>query len=142
MVVKCLTQMLYSPRLKTNVKDLAAELNLSVDDLLKLASEKLTGGVTGKGKNTWYSAEATDILRLAKDAPMAVADKLKGLVIAPCRNPTWVYVKIDGIDGKRLVHISRRYTGMLIGKRIAIEAITDISGTTYRHDTTAPRSDS
>ncbi len=126
--------------MKTNVKVLADKMNLTVDDLLKLASQKLTTGVTGTGKNTWFSQEATETLLLAKEAPMAVSDKLKGLVLHAARNPTWVYAKIDGIDGKKLVHISRRYTGMLIGKRIPIEAITDDKGTTYRHDTTETRS--
>lgn len=115
-------------------------MKLSVDELLELASKKLTRGVSKIGKNTYFSEEAVDTLRLAGDAPLAVADKLNGLVIAPCRNPTWVYAKIDGIDGKRLVHISRRYTGMLIGKYIPIEAITDANGTTYRHDTNGARS--
>lgn len=114
-------------------------MGLSVDEVLDLASKKLTSGVTGAGKNTWYSHEATETLKLAREAPLAVSDKLKGLVLAPCRNPTWVYAKIDGIDGKRLVHISRRYTGLLIGKRIPIEAITDANGTTYRHDTGGTR---
>ena len=126
--------------MKTNVKDLAKQMDMSVDDLLKLASRKLTTGVTGKGKNTWFSGEAVELLRLAKEVPLAISDKTRGLVIYAARNPTWVYAKIDGIDGKRLVHISRRHAGMLIGKRIPIEAITDVNGTTYRHDTTGTRS--
>ena len=126
--------------MKTNVKVLAKKMNLTVDDLLALASQKLTNGVTGTGKSTWFSHEATEILMLANEAPMAVSDKLKGMVLHAARNPTWVYAKIDGIDGKRLVHISRRYTGQLIGKHIPIEAITDDKGTTYRHDTTGTRS--
>ncbi len=120
--------------MKTNVKDVAKKLGLTVDETLALASSKLTDGVTGKGKSTWFSPEAVDILSLAREAPMALADKLRGVVLGPCRNPTWVYAKIDNLEGKKLVHISRRHVGALIGKRIPIEAITDDKGTTYRHD--------
>jgi len=115
-------------------------MGIKVDDLLVLAAKKLTDGVTGTGKRTWFSSEAVEILKLANDAPLAVADKTWGLVLSGARNPTWVYAKIDALDGKRLVHISRRYVGALVGKRIPIEVITDANGTTYRHDTTGTRS--
>ena len=75
-----------------------------------------------------------EILRVAVTAPLALPTILRGQVVHPARNPRWLYVKIDGIEGKHPVAIPRKLRGMLMGKRIPIEAITDASGgTTYRH---------
>jgi hypothetical protein len=104
--------------------------------LVKLKREKLSPGqYTGYGKNTWLTVDGAETLRLAVDAPLAVPTKLRGIVIRDAQNPRWVYVKLEGVDGKVPVAIPRRLRGMLAGKNISIDAITDAQGgTTYRHE--------
>jgi hypothetical protein len=59
---------------------------------------------------------------------------LQAVVISQARNPQWVFAKIDNLDGKYAVAIPRKLSGKLEGKRINVEAITDDTGTTYRHE--------
>ena len=58
-----------------------------------------------------------------------------GTVISQAKNPQWVYVKIQGLEGKHPVIIPRRLSGKLDGKQIKVEAITDVTGTSYRYVT-------
>lgn len=121
--------------MKTNIKKLAAELNLTVEELLAISSAKLTAGVTGVGKNTWFEAEAVEAIKLAVEVPALMPSKLVGKVKRFARNPSWVYVKIDGVDPVVPVAVPRRLRDRMLGKVIPIEAISDGSGeTTYRYD--------
>lgn len=120
---------------KIQITELAKELGHDVEKLIKLKNEKLTNAhFKGFGKNTWLNEDGADLLRLAVAAPLAVPDRLLGLVLHEAQNPRWVYVKIDGIEGKKPVLIHRRYRGRMLGKRIAINQITDDKGTTYIHN--------
>lgn len=65
--------------------------------------------------------------------PPKKAGVIQGVCIAQAKNPQWIYVKLDGIEGKWPVVIPRRLTGKLEGKRITVEAITDATGTSYRY---------
>ena len=121
---------------KIKITELAAELDMDVDKLIKLKMEKLgPQHFKGYGKNTWLTHEGANLLRIANIAPLAVPNKLWGTVLNTCRNPAWLSVKIDGIEGRQPVRIPRRKVGLLIGKRILIDAITDANGgTTYQHE--------
>jgi len=59
---------------------------------------------------------------------------LRAVVQSQARNPQWVFASIDGVEGKCVVAIPRRFTGKLDGKVINVEAIKDETGTTYRHE--------
>lgn len=117
------------------IKEMADELGKPVDELVKLKNEKLLKGqYMGFGRNTKFTEEGARLLRLAVEAPLAVPDKLRAVVLYGARNPRWVYARIEGRDGKVPVAIPRKLRGFLDGKRIEVEAITDANGeTTYRH---------
>ena len=87
----------------------------------------------GVGKNTWFNETGITKIRLAIEIPLAVPDQLVGMVLSNAKNPNWVYCDITGIGGKKPVAIPRRLRGKLLNKRIPIHAITDATGTTYRH---------
>lgn len=118
------------------IKKLAEELGKSVDELVKLKSQKLTKeDYIGFGKNTKFTERGAELMRLAFEVPLAVPNKFAATVIVEARNPRWVYAKIDGKEGKWPVAIPRKLRGKLLGKRILIDAITDAAGgTTYRHE--------
>lgn len=119
--------------MKIKITDLAEQLGTSVNELI-LLKEKLTPEQwTGRGKNTWFTEEAADILRLALDIPEIVPDRMQGVVLYQARNPNYVFVKLNGKDGKVPVCIPRRLRDMLTGKRINVEAIIDERGTSYRY---------
>ena len=63
---------------------------------------------------------------------------LRAVVKSQARNPQWVFAAIDGIEGKCVVAIPRRFTGKLEGKVINVEVIKDETGTSYRHEFLAP----
>lgn len=110
----------------------ALELRTTVNALL-LLKEKLTPEQwSGSGKNTWFTDEAVDILRMAQVIPEVVPNRMQGIVLRPAKNPNYLYVKLDGVEGKVPVCIPRKMRDKLDGKRINVEAITDARGTTYR----------
>jgi hypothetical protein len=124
---------------KLNIKDLAAELGLPVEEAIQLATTRLTADeYRGKGKNIWLTHEAAETLRLAVDMPPAVPIIYKGYVLKAAPNPRWVYAQIKALDGKRPVAIPARLRGKLVGKTIEIEAITDAKGTTFRYASQRP----
>lgn len=121
--------------MKTKLTELAVELDYDFNKLLKLKNEKLEPHeVTGTGKNTWVTPEGRAKLEVAVLAPPAVPNVLEGCVITTAPNRKWVYCKIEGIEGKHPVMISNKMVAeRYIGKKIPIHAITDKTGTTYRH---------
>lgn len=119
---------------KIQITELAVQLGVDVEKLIKLKNEKLTKTqYKGTGKNTWLTDEGADELKLALECPLAVPTRLMGTVLYRARNPRWVFVKIDGEDGKWPVLIHRRECGRILNKRIAINKITDNAGTTFIH---------
>ena len=100
--------------MKIRLSEIARQGHYVWDELLALAKEKLSDDmITGVGKNTWISEEGQDILADAVDIPEATPTHYKGEVIKVAPN-------------KKLAH-------KLVGKIILIEAIKDVSGTSYRY---------
>jgi len=114
---------------------LAEELGKNVDELLKLKNTKVPKAHTsGYGAKTKLDEEAERIIQQAVEAPLTVPDHLYGTVISDAQNNRWVWVKIEGMPNRHLCLVPRKLRGMLVGKRIAIHAITDANGaTTFRH---------
>jgi hypothetical protein len=55
-------------------------------------------------------------------------------VLKQAINPQWIYCVSNELDlGCIHVAIPRRMTNKLVGKNIQVEAITDITGTSYRY---------
>ena len=55
-------------------------------------------------------------------------------VLKQAINPQWIYCVSNELDlGRIHVAIPRRLTNKLVGKNIQVEAITDITGTSYRY---------
>ena len=119
--------------MKIKITDLANQLGAGVNELLAL-KEKLTEEQwSGRGKNTWFTEDAVEVLRVALDIPEIVPNKARGLVLFSAKNPNYVYVKLHGKDGKVPVCIPRRMRDKLDGKNINVEIITDDTGTSYRY---------
>lgn len=116
-------------------KDLAKELGLSFPELAAMRDERLTEEhyFVRDGKRFFTEAGA-EVLRLAKEVPLAVPKKLRGVVVRPARNARYVYVKFAGQDAVVPVAIPRRLFGKLLHKQITVDVITDAQGgTSYRH---------
>jgi hypothetical protein len=55
-------------------------------------------------------------------------------VLKQAINPQWIYCVSNELDlGRIHVAIPRRMTNKLVSKNIQVEAITDITGTSYRY---------
>lgn len=122
--------------INTPVIALADKLGVPVNKLLEIKNLKLEKGkhYTGYGKNTYFTPEGVSQIELALEIPLAVPDKVNGVVLHAAKNPDWVMTKLEHQEGKVPVKIGRKFRDKLIGKRILIDAITDASGrTTYRH---------
>lgn len=117
------------------IKQLADELGKDIEELIKLKNEKVPKAHTsGYGKNTKLDEEGERLVRQALEAPLTVPDYLHGKVLADANNNRWVWVKIEGRENRHLCLVPRKLRGKLVGKRIAIHAITDATGaTTFRH---------
>ena len=123
--------------INTPVIALADKLGVPVNKLLEIKNLKLVKGdhYTGYGKNTYFTPKGVEEVELALEIPLAVPDKLNGVVLHPARNPDWVMARLEHQDGKIPVKIGRKFRGKLIGKRILIDAIKDATGAiTYRHE--------
>jgi hypothetical protein len=119
--------------MKIKIDQMAGQLGTTVNELL-LLKEKLTEEQwSGRGKNTWFTEDAVEVLRMALDIPEIVPNKARGRVLFGAKNPNYVYVKLDGKDGKVPVCIPRRMQNRLDGKNINVEIITDETGTSYRY---------
>lgn len=122
--------------INTPIIALADKLGHPVNKLLEIKNLKLVKGhhYTGYGKNTYFTPEGVAEIEVALQIPLAVPDKMNGVVLRPAKNPDWVMVELEHKDGKVPVKIGRKFRGKLIGKRILIDAIKDATGAiTYRH---------
>lgn len=119
---------------KARIDRLAKEWGIDADRLLLLANEKLADEMmTGRLKTTWIDEEGQKILKDAAHISECVPKHYNGYVIKAAANPSYVYAFIDEIKQKVPVVVKRRWRGRLTGKNILIEAIKDVSGTSYRH---------
>ena len=107
--------------------------NYSFEESLQIAKEKLEKSMmTGSKKNTWINAEGADILRTALHVPEIVPNHWKGQVIRFAPNKSYVYCKLEGLDGVVPVIVPRRFREHMLGKRINIEEIND-GNPSYRY---------
>lgn len=119
---------------RKNVKELAQQHGVTVEKLLETIYDKLPPeGYVGKGKNTWVNQDQLDTIKLATEALLVVPACISGRVKKLALNPRWVYCLIDGMENLKPVMVPSRLRDRILGKNIAIEAITDATGTSYRY---------
>jgi hypothetical protein len=119
---------------KARIDRLAKEWRVDVEELLSLATDKLSDKMmTGKMKTTWINEEGQYILKDSLDVPECVPKHYEGKVIKSAANPSYVYAFIKEIKLKVPVVVQRRWRGRLKGKNILIEEIEDVNGKSYRH---------
>ncbi len=119
--------------MKTKLTKVANAWQMPFDDLIVYVGQKVSPQhVSGTGRSTWLTEEGMEELTIALQAPSAVPDVLYATVKRPANNLKWVWAVIEGV-GQHTVFIPRKLRGKLIGKRIPVHAITDTTGTTYRH---------
>jgi len=120
--------------MKIRLSEIARQGHYVWDELLSLAKEKLSDDmITGVGKNTWISEEGQDILADAVDVPEATPVHYRGQVIKVAPNKKYVYAYIRENRMKVPVLVPKKLAHKLVGKIILIEAIKDVSGTSYRY---------
>ena len=120
--------------MKIRLSEIARQGHYVWDELLALAKEKLSDDmITGVGKNTWISEEGQDILADAVDVPEATPVHYRGQVIKVAPNKKYVYAYIRDNRMKVPVLVPKKLAHKLVGKIILIEAIKDVSGTSYRY---------
>ena len=121
--------------MKIRCNELAKEMGIEVAWLLERAERVLQPiHSKGKGGNTWFTEDGADLLRQSKESPLTVAYRHKAFGIKTAPNPRWLYCTIEDLDGKIPVAIPRKMKNRLVGKYFIVEAIKDITGTTYRHE--------
>jgi hypothetical protein len=120
---------------KVRIGLLADELEAEVDELITLAKSKLCASMmTGRGgKALWINEDGQEILRRAVDIPEIVPKHYKGYVLKPAANPRYVYAYIKEIESRVPVCVPRKLKKFLVGKNVAIEAIEDATGVSYRY---------
>ena len=120
--------------MKIRLSELARQGHYEWDALLALAKEKLSEDmITGVGRNTWISEEGQDILADAIDVPEATPAHYKGKVLKVAPHKKYVYAYIRENSRKVPVLVPKTVSTTLVGKTILIEAIQDVSGTSYRY---------
>jgi hypothetical protein len=121
--------------MKTKCTALAEEMKIDVEQLLAQAAKVIKPGMsTGKGKNTWFTEAGTDLIRQSEESPLTVAHRYEAYGVKTAPNPRWLYCTIDTFKGKIPVAIPRKMQDRLVGKYFTVEAIKDIKGTTFRHE--------
>jgi hypothetical protein len=110
-------------------------MKIDVEQLLAQAAKVIKPGMsTGKGKNTWFTEAGTDLIRQSEESPLTVAHRYEAYGVKTAPNPRWLYCTIDTFKGKIPVAIPRKMQDRLVGKHFTVEAIQDIKGTTFRHE--------
>lgn len=122
---------------KKSLGELARTFDIDKKELFELVKSKLPVEAWHqiKGLNIQITPEGQDILQAAAECPEKVPKYYWAEIDAFAKNPRFVkaYVKED-LNKTVYVQVSSRdLKFMKVRKRIRIEAITDIDGSSYRH---------
>ncbi len=116
-------------------KKLAEELGKTLEEIEAVRLSKLsTTQWCKRGVGVSLTPEGSDIIRMHFLVPEAFPTKHKAFVREEARNPRFVWCNLDGLEGRFPVAIPKKFRGKLVGKYITVDRITDIHGTTYRHE--------
>lgn len=116
-------------------KELADEIGKTVKEIEVVRKTKLTTSQWKKVKGGFFYTEAgAEIIRGHFIVPEVFPRKYKAYVKSEANNPRFVWALIEGLEGRYPVLIPRKLRGKMLGKYITVDAITDINGTSYRHE--------
>jgi hypothetical protein len=119
---------------KKRLSKIAEEQEVTFDEAIKIATEKLPeGSVTGKGRNTWVTEEGAKILEDSFMIEEIIPKHFTGTVLAECPNPKYNVVFSKEIGKRANVLLPRKWQGKLLKKIIIFEAIEDSKGVSYRY---------
>lgn len=119
---------------KTKATALAEELEVDFLTISTIIEENVSeDDISGKGKNTWLTEDAVNIVKDKLDIPELVPNYFVGKVTHQAPNPNYVYVYLRELSKKVPVIVPRRFKGKLNGKTIKVEEITDNAGSSYRY---------
>jgi hypothetical protein len=119
---------------KTKATALAEELEVDFLTISTIIEENVSeDDISGKGKNTWLTEDAVNIVKDKLDIPELVPNYFVGKVTHQAPNPNYVYVYLKELSKKVPVIVPRRFKGKLNGKTIKVEEITDNAGSSYRY---------
>jgi len=119
---------------KKRLSKIAEEQEVTFDEAIKIATEKLPeGSVTGTGRNTWVTEEGAKILEDSFMIEEIIPKHFTGTVIAECPNPKYNVVFSKEIGKRANVLLPRKWQGKLLKKIIIFEAIEDSKGVSYRY---------
>ena len=120
--------------MKIKLTEFAQYHETDFDEALDIVKEKIPEEyVTGKGKNTWLSVEAQDILADGMLINEIIPKHYKGKVLSICPNPRFNMVHFVEIGKKVPVLIPNRLKGKFLGKVICFEVIESETGVSYRY---------
>jgi hypothetical protein len=118
-----------------SMKKLAEELGKPLEQIEAVREAKLSSTQwSRRGRGISLTDEGEKTIRGHFVIPEAFPPKKKAFVKRPANNPRFVWCVIEGLEGTFPVAIPRRFHGKLVGKYITVDAISDNSGTTYRHE--------
>lgn len=119
---------------KKRLSQIAEEQEVTFDEAIKIATEKLPeGSVTGTGRNTWVTEEGAKILEDSFMIEEIIPKHFTGTVLAECLNPKYNVVFSKEIGKRVNVLLPRKWQGKLIKKIMTFEAIEDKKGVSYRY---------
>jgi hypothetical protein len=119
---------------KTKATALAEELEVDFLTISTIIEENVSeDDISGKGKNTWLTEDAVNIVKDKLDIPELVPNYFVGKVTHQAPNPNYVYVYLKELNKRVPVIVPRRFKGKLNGKTIKVEEITDNAGSSYRY---------
>jgi hypothetical protein len=120
--------------MKIRLTKLAEDSGLSYEEARHIVEDKLCGDMTtGSGRSTWIDEEGQDIFNSALDVPEVIPKHHRGIVWGHCRNPNYMYVLLPDPPRKVAVSVQRKLFKKMKGKKVTIEEIKDINGSSYRH---------
>ena len=120
--------------MKIRLTKLAENNGLSYEKARHIVEDKLCGDMTtGSGRGTWVDEEGQGIFKSALEVPEAVPKHHRGVVWGHCRNPNYMYVLLPDPPRKVAVAVRRKLFNKMKGKKVTIEEIKDVNGSSYRH---------
>jgi hypothetical protein len=120
--------------MKIKLTEFAQYHETDFNEALDIVKEKIPEEyITGKGKNTWLSVEAQDILADGMLINEIIPKHYRGKVLSICPNPRFNMVHFVEIGKKVPVLIPNRLKGKFLGKVICFEVIESETGVSYRY---------
>ena len=119
---------------KIKATALAEELEVDFLTISTIIEDNVSeDDISGKGKNTWLTEDAVNIVKDKLEAPELIPNYYIGKVLTQAPNPNYVYVYLNELSKRVPVVVPRRFKGKLNGKTIKVEEITDNAGSSYRY---------